>query len=109
MALSGSTLPDWRLRTFAGVAGGIAAVAAGLCWVVKAVAILATGQQPALLFELAPLLMACAILVLGQQLPPGKPRIVCAVVATTATVAGVAVLAGVSEFPAVSGVDPAVR
>jgi hypothetical protein len=78
-------------------------VAAGLCWVVKAVAVLATGQQPALLFELAPLLMACAILVLGQQLPPGKPRIVCAVVASTAIVAGMIVLGGhVMQLPTVA-------
>lgn len=69
-------------------------MAAGLCWTVKAVAILATGQQPALLFELAPLLMAFAVLVLARQLPPGKPRIVCAVVATAALLAGVAVLTG---------------
>lgn len=94
MALSGSTVPGWRPRTLADVAGGIAAVAAGLCWTVKAVAILATGQQPALLFELAPLLMAFAILVLGRQLAPGKPRTICAVVATAALLAGVAVLVG---------------
>jgi len=102
MALSGST-HLWRLQTFAGVVGGIAALAAGLCWAVKAIAILATGQQPALLFELAPLLMAFAVLVLGQQLPPGKPRIVCAVVATAALLAGVVVLAGqVMPIPAVA-------
>lgn len=69
-------------------------MAAGLCWAVKAIAILATGQQPALLFELAPLLMAFAVLVLGQQLPPGQPRIVCAVVATAALLAAVTVLGG---------------
>lgn len=94
MSLSDSTVPGWRVGTLADVVGGIAAVAAGLCWTVKAVAILATGRQPALLFELAPLLMALAILVLGRQVPPGKPRAICAVVATAALLAGVAVLAG---------------
>lgn len=93
MPLPGST-HLWRLRTFAGVGGGIAAAAAGLCWAVKAIAILATGQQPALLFELAPLLMAVAVLVLGQQLPPGQPRIICVVVATAASLAGLTVLGG---------------
>ena len=68
-------------------------MAAGLCWTVKAVAILATGHQPALLFELAPLLMAIAALMLGQLLPPGRPRIVCAGAAAAALIAGVAVLA----------------
>lgn len=66
---------------------------AGLCWTFKAVAILATGDQPALLFELAPLLMAIAVLVLGHQLPSGKPRTICAGTATAALLAGVAVLA----------------
>lgn len=76
-------------------------MAAGLCWTVKAVAILATGQQPALLFELAPLIMAFAVLVLGRQLPPGKPRTISAVVATAALLAGVAVLVGqVMPLPA---------
>jgi len=69
-------------------------VTAGLCWTVKAVAILATGDQPALLFELAPLLMAVAVLVLGQQLPPGRARVVCVGVGAVALSGGVAVLAG---------------
>lgn len=103
MAPSGSTVPGRRPRTLTDVAGGIAAVAAGLCWAVKAVAILATGQQPALLFELAPLLMAFSILALGRQMPPGKPRIVCAAVAVAALLAGSAVLAGhVMPLPAVA-------
>jgi hypothetical protein len=103
MAFSGSTVPGWRPQTLADVAGGIAAVAAGLCWTVKAVAILATGQQPAFLFELAPVLMAFAILVLGWQLPPGKPRTICAVVATAALLAGLAVVTGqVMLLPAIA-------
>ena len=86
-------MPNSRLPTFTGAAGGIAAVAAGLCWTVKAVAILLTGDQPALLFELAPLLMAIAVLVLGQQLPSGGPHTTVAFMATAALLAGVAVLA----------------
>lgn len=92
MVRSSSTVLRGRLRTFTGLAGGIAAVVAGLCWTVKAVAILVTGQQPALLFELAPSLMAVAVLFLGQQLPPGNRRILCVGMATGALLLGVAVL-----------------
>lgn len=67
-------------------------MAAGLCWTIKAVAILVTGQQPALLFQMAPLLMAIAVLFLGQQLPPGKRRTVCVGMAAGALLLGVAVL-----------------
>lgn len=103
MALSGSTVPERHLGTLADAAGGIAAVAAGLCWTVKAVAILAAGQQPPFLFELAPSLMALAILVLGAQLPPGRPRTICAVVAPAALLAGLAVLIGqVMPLPTVA-------
>lgn len=67
-------------------------MAAGLCWTVKAVAILVTGHQPALLFELSSLLMAVAVLFLGQQLPPGKRRAVCVRVAAGALLLGLGVL-----------------
>lgn len=67
-------------------------MAAGLCWTAKAVAILVTGRQPALLFEMSPLLMAVAVLVMGQQLPPGRRRTVCVGMAAGALLLGVAVL-----------------
>lgn len=74
------------------LAGGIAAVAAGTCWAVKAVAILLTGRQPALLFELAPLLMALAVLALAWQLPAGRCRRISVGAATMALLGGVVVL-----------------
>ena len=56
-----------------------------------------------MLFELAPFLMAIAVVVLGQQLPPGKPRSICVGVAAAAVLAGAGVLAGhVVRLPAVA-------
>ena len=90
-------------RTLTQVAGGVAAAVAGLCWLVKAVAILATGQQPPLLFELAPVLMAAATLVLGRQLRPGRARTVCVVAASGAVVGGTVVLINqVARMPTVA-------
>jgi len=94
MAVSGLADTGDRLRTITGLSAGGAAVAAGLCWTVKAVAVLTTGHQPTMLFELAPLLMTIAVLGLGQQLPPGKPRIVASSVAAAALLASLGVLAG---------------
>ena len=74
--------------------GGAAALAAGVCWAAKGAAILATGNQPSLLFEVAPVLMAVAVLVLAQQLPPGRPRTTGTGVAAAALLAGLVVLAG---------------
>lgn len=94
MGALGSTVPTWRTRPASDTAGGVAAAAAGLCWTVKAMAILATGEQPPLLFELAPVLMAGAVLVLGRQLARERPRHICTGVAVAALVASAAVLAG---------------
>ena len=58
------------------VLGGISGIAAGLCWVVKSTVILVSGWQPALIFELAPLLMSVAVQVLVYQLPVGRLRAV---------------------------------
>jgi hypothetical protein len=61
----------------AATAGGLAAIAAGVSWVVKGGTILATGIQLPLLFESAPVLMALAVLALSQELPHSRHRTVC--------------------------------
>lgn len=52
--------------------GGIAAVLGGLAWVVKGAVILATGRQPPLLFEAAPLFLAVGLVGLSGRLPPKR-------------------------------------
>jgi hypothetical protein len=94
MALPDATATDTGVRPFEPVVTGAAAAAAGLCWLVKAVAILATGNQPRLVFELAPALMAVAVLGLARHLPPGRVRTVSSRAAAVAVGAGVTVLAG---------------
>jgi hypothetical protein len=86
--------------TPAEVLGGISGIAAGLCWVVKSTVILVSGWQPALIFELAPLLMSVAVQVLAYQLPVGRLRAVACVAGAGATVAAVGVLVdGVAPLP----------
>lgn len=50
--------------------GGVAAIAGGALWIAKAGAILLTGVQPALLFEVAPLPLALALVALAASLQP---------------------------------------
>lgn len=47
------------------VLGGVSALIGGLAWTIKAVAILATGDQPPLVFEMAPLFFGIALTALA--------------------------------------------
>lgn len=51
---------------------GAAAVLGGMAWFGKAAAILATGEQPPLLFELAPMLFGLGLLGLRLRLSPSR-------------------------------------
>jgi hypothetical protein len=73
--------------------GGVAAFLGGLAWAAKGVVILAGGDQPPLLFELAPALFGVGLLsVAYSTMSPGRRRTVSLGFATVATVAGVAAL-----------------
>src|SRR5688572_4453848 len=55
-------------RTWSRV-GGVCAMVGGLCWAVKALAILVTGDQPPILFEIAPVFFAAGLIGLYAKLP----------------------------------------
>lgn len=74
-------------RWWVGTGGG-AAVFAGFCWMAKAVLILVTGDQPALLYEMAFLFFPLAVVGLYASLPRDAGT------RDRAAVAGVAVAAG---------------
>jgi hypothetical protein len=58
----------WGRRVGARALAGAAAFTGGLCWLVKAAAILVSGWQPPLIFEAAPIFFAVALVGLWTRL-----------------------------------------
>jgi len=81
---SETSVRDWLLRI-----GGLAAIVGGLAWIVKGAAILATGDQPPVVFEIGVPLFALALVGLLQRLGDrgGRPARIGAVLAVLALLA----------------------
>lgn len=82
--------------------GGIAAALGGLAWLAKAAAILATGVQPPLLFDVAPGLLAVGLIALFLRLETrtrlGTAGLVLVVIALAAWTVSIVAPVGDGEF-----------
>ncbi|SDK49125.1 hypothetical protein SAMN05428985_104224 [Nocardioides sp. YR527] len=77
--------------------GGVAALVGGLAWAVKGTVILGGGDQPPLLFEVAPMLFGVALLSIAYStLPPSRRRTAALGLAAVSVIAGLVAL--VSEL-----------
>ena len=74
--------------------GGWAAVVGGVFWGVKAIAILVTGNQPPVLFEVGPLLFAVGVVGLIRTLPDPRSKLALAtlIIATLAALGTIGAL-----------------
>ncbi|MFD2090727.1 hypothetical protein [Blastococcus deserti] len=99
-----------RGRLRAATAGGLCGLVAGACWIGKGAAVLVTGWQPPVLFEVAPLLMAMAVWGLARQLPPSRGRTLGSAAGALGVAAALPVVVGeVTSVPtAVTGTGMAV-
>ncbi|MFP5352732.1 MAG: hypothetical protein ACLGIB_09235 [Actinomycetota bacterium] len=82
--------------------GGLAAALGGACWIAKSGAILATGDQPPALFEIAPLFFAVGVIGLRERLPQrgrvlGRAGSLLALASAVATVGSLVTTAGGTE------------
>jgi len=79
--------------------GGFAAALGGACWIAKSGAILATGDQPPIFFEIAPLFFAVGVIGLRERLPRrghalDRAGLLLVIVGTLATVGALVTSAG---------------
>ena len=87
-----ATVDDAGTTTLARL-GGVAALLGGLAWTVKGSVILGGGDQPPLLFEIAPVLFGVALLsVVHSTMPPSRRHAAALGLAAVSALAGLAAL-----------------